>query len=141
MIDRLKKVLQDASDMLMDQAKGFSNTAREKSYEIIEDWLGVFPALEKYGLQLTSFALSIALSPALEAEMTGDHDKFSSETLDTILEEVKGDPALTSVFTTIKTTYSLHRRTKASLPDPPILTIKIRISPEIKVYLGEPIIE
>jgi hypothetical protein len=46
-----------------------------------------------------------------------------------------------SVMNTIKTTYSLHRRIYATLKDPLIVKVKIRISPEIKVFLGEPIIQ
>ncbi|MCB0595643.1 MAG: hypothetical protein KDD28_16230, partial [Phaeodactylibacter sp.] len=92
-------------------------------------------------LEITSLSLSVALSPALEVELVGKHEKFSRERLDEIVYEVRKSPALTSVFTTVRTTYNLHRRTYANLSDPLVVKIRIRLSPEIKVYIGKPVIE
>lgn len=141
MIDRFKKAIQDASDLLREQASQIGDSARKGSFKVIEDWLKIFPALELYGLEITSFALSVAINPALEVELKADHHQFPTERLNEILTEVKGSTGLTSVFSTIKTTYGLHRQTAASLRDPLIVKIHIRLSPEIKVYIGEPIID
>lgn len=141
MISKIKNALQDASDALKAQASSIGEGAREKSFQLIEDWLQVFPKLEIAGLKVNSFALSVAISPALEVELESLHEKFSNDRLDELMKEHKGNPALFSVFQTIKTAYSLHRRTYADLTDPLIVKIKIRLSPEIKVYIGKPLIE
>jgi len=141
MIDKFKKAIQEASDLLRDQVGALGDSARDNSFKIIEDWLQIFPALELYGLKITSFALSVAINPALEVELKGEHEQFPTDRLNEILQECKGSTGLTSVFSTIKTTYGLHRRTAASIRDPLIVKVRIRLSPEIKVYIGEPIID
>jgi hypothetical protein len=141
MLDKIKQALQEAGDLLKDQATAFGEGAKEKSYQLIDDWLKVFPQLELYGLEITSFSLSVALSPALEVELVSKHEKFPKERLDQIIAENKGKAALLSVFTTIKTTYQFHRRIYANLREPLIVKIRIKISPEIRVFIGEPIIQ
>lgn len=141
MIDKIKQALQEAGDMLKDQASSIGEGAKEKSYRLIDDWLKVFPQLEVYGLEITSFSLSVAISPALEVELVSKHEKFPKERLDQIIAENKGKAALLSVFTTIRTTYQLHRRIYATLREPLIVKIRIRLSPEIRVFIGEPVIQ
>lgn len=141
MIDKVQKALQEASLYLKEQAGTLGGSAREKAYQVIDDWLAVFPKLENYGLKMNSCALSVAISPALEVELLGDHPQFPPERLDEIVQEVKGDAALLSVFTTIRTTYNIHRKINPILNEPLIVKVKVRLSPEIKVYVGEPMIE
>ncbi len=141
MIDKLKKALQEATDLIKEQASNLGEGAKERSYQLIEEWLKVFPKLEIYGLEITSFALSVALSPALEVELKGDHKDFSMERLNEIIAENRGSTAFISVFNTIRMTYTLHRKVYATLTEPLIVKIKIRLSPEIKVYIGKPLIE
>ena len=141
MIDKIKKTLQDVTDVIKEQASSLGEGAKEKSYQVIEDWLKIFPMLEVYGLEMTSFALSVAISPALETELIGSHKNFTLERLNEILAKEGKNPAMFSVFNTIKSTYSLHRKTYASIQEPLIVKIKIRISPEIKVFIGKPQIE
>lgn len=141
MLDKLMRTLQEAGDMLRDQASSISEGAKDKGYQIIDDWLQIFPKLEIYGLEITSFALSVAISPSLEVEMRSKHATFPQERLERIIEENRKSTLIASVFTTIKTTYALHRKTYGSLRDPLIVKIKIRLSPEIKVILGQPALE
>ncbi len=141
MLDKIQRAFQEATEAIKEQASNIGDSAKEKTYRLIEEWLKIFPKLEIYGLQMTSFSLGVALSPSLEVELKGDHPKFSTERLNEILEENKGNAAMFSVFNTIKMAYSLHRRTYANLEEPLIVKIKIRLSPEIKVYIGKPIIE
>ena len=131
------KAIQDATDMLKEQASNIGEGAKEKSYQLIEDWLQIFPRLQQYGLRVNSFALQVAISPALEAELVGHHVEFSMDSLDAILNSCKGNPALTSVFTAIRTTYLLHSKTNLPLIEPLIVRIRIKLTPEIKVYLGK----
>jgi len=141
MKDKFQKAWLDASSFIKDQASNIGDSAKEKAYALIHEWMSVFPKLEEYGLEMSSFALSIAISPAVEVEMTGLHEQFTMERIDEILKECKQKPALQSVFTTIKSTYSLYDRMGKPYTDPLILKIRIRISPEIRVYIGLPLIE
>ena len=141
MIEKIWKSIQEASSTLLAQADELGKGAREKAYALIEEWLAVFPRLEAAGLELTSFSLGLAISPSLEVEFRGQHEDFTEEKLERLLQEHLTSTALTSVFKTIRTAYKLHQRMGSALRDPLILKIKIRISPEIKVFLGEPIIQ
>jgi len=141
MIDKLKQALQEAGELLKDQASNFGEGAKERSYQLIDDWLKVFPQLELYGLEITSFALSVAISPSVEVELMSKHDKFPKERLDEIIAENKGKAAIISVFSTIRTAYQFHRKIYANLREPLIVKIRIRLSPEIQVFIGEPIIQ
>lgn len=141
MVNKIKKALQDVTDLIKDQTTSLSEGAKERTYQLIEEWLQIFPKLEIYGLQINSFGLSVAISPALEVELIGDHKNFSEERLKQILEENKGSTAMTSVITTIRTAYSLHRKTYANLREPLIVKIKVKITPEINVIIGEPLIQ
>lgn len=141
MLDKIQKALQDVTDTIKTQAGSIGDSAKEKTYRLIEEWLKIFPKLEIYGLQITSFSLGVALSPSLEVELKGDHENFPTARIDEILDENKGSAAMYSVFNTIKMAYNLHRQTYANLEDPLIVKIRIRLSPEIKVYIGKPIIE
>jgi len=140
-MDKIRAAINEASAFLKEQAGTLGDSAKERSYQLIEEWLQIFPRLEIYGLEITSFSLSFAISPALEVELKGDHEKFPTERLNKIIEENPNSTALRSVFSAIRSTYSMHRRIYASLEDPLIVKIRVRLSPEIKVYIGKPIIE
>lgn len=140
MIDKIKKAIQDVGGTLRDQANQFGEGAKEKTYELIEEWLAIFPKLEIYGLEITSFALGVGINPSLEVELRGKHEDFPKERIQEIIDENKGSTGIVSVFTTIRTTYGMHRRIYASLKDPLIVKIKIQLLPEIKVFIGEPLI-
>lgn len=141
MIDKIKKALQDASEVIKEQTSSIGEGAKERTYQLIEEWLQIFPKLEIYGLRVNSFALSLGLSPALEAELLATHDKFGPERLQQIIDENKGSAALVSVFTTIKTAYYFHRKTYADMREPLIVKIRIRLSPEIQVFIGQPLVQ
>lgn len=141
MIDKIVKTLQDAGDSLREQASNIGTGAKEKTYTMIEDWLKVFPQLEIYGLKVESFALGVALSPSLEVDLKGAHADFSEKRLEELLAKEENSTALRTVLSTIKTTYSLHRRIYADLQEPLIVKIRVRISPEVKVFIGEPLIQ
>jgi len=141
MIDKIKRTIKELSDTVQEQATTFGASARERSFEMIEEWLRIFPKLEMYKLEITSFSLGVAISPSLEVELVGKHEDFSQERLQEILTENKGSTGVTLVFNTIKTAYSLHRKTYAALNDPLIVKIKVKISPEVQVFIGEPLIQ
>jgi hypothetical protein len=136
MIDKIKQTIKDMTDAIQEQASSLGESAKEKGYQIIEEWLQIFPKLEVYKLNITSFTLGVAISPSLEVELVGKHEDFTKERLQQILQEVSTNAALKLVFNTIHTTYNLHRRTYATLRDPLIVRIKIKLAPEVRVTIG-----
>lgn len=141
MIDKIKQTIKELSTVVQEQAGSLGTSARDRSFEIIDEWLRIFPKLELYGLEITSFSLGVAISPSLEVELVGKHEDFTTERLEEILAENRGSTAFRLVFNTIKTAYSLHRKTYAALRDPLIVKIKVKISPEVQVFIGEPRIQ
>ncbi len=141
MIDKIVKTIQDAGESIREQAGNLGTGAKEKTYQLIDDWLKVFPQLEIYGLKVESFALGVALSPSLEVDLKGSHKDFTLERLDEILAKPDSNGALRTVISTIKTTYGLHRRIYADLREPLIVKVRIKLSPEVKVFIGEPLIQ
>ena len=137
MIDRLMKAVQSAGDVVVEQVNTLGNSAKEKGYELIEEWLNAIPLLEACGLKVTGFALGVSISPMMELEFSGKHSDFSSETIDEILLKHKGNTVVQAIFNIIKTAYRLNLKVNAPLDDPLIVKAKVRISPEIKVLIGQ----
>ena len=140
MIDQLKQKLQQLSDTLAEQATNLGDSAKEKTFGLMEDWVQVFPKLEAYGLLITSFGLSMGLSPALEVEMRGQITNFSEEKLNAILADNKDNRPITSVFKAIQMTVDLHNKIGATCPDPLLVKVKVKIPPEVQVFLGTTVI-
>ena len=138
MINKLFEGLQQAGEVIKEQAENIGGMTKEKTYEIIEDWLKIFPLLQESGLEVTSFGLSIALSPSLEVEMRGNHSDFTDERIKEILEENKDSRALSSVMSAIKTTYNLYQKANLPMREPLLVRMSIKITPEVNVFIGTP---
>ncbi|RME95378.1 MAG: hypothetical protein D6772_13290 [Bacteroidetes bacterium] len=141
MIDKVIKALQDAGESLREQTAHIGTGAKEKAYQLIEDWLQVFPQLEAHGLVVKSFALGLALSPSLEVDMVGKHADFTPEKLAALLATKQTEQGVRTVLSAIRTTYRMHQRIGAPLQEPLIVKVRIKLSPEVKVFLGEPVIQ
>ncbi|MEM1327383.1 MAG: hypothetical protein AAGI23_15575 [Bacteroidota bacterium] len=140
MIDQFKQMMQDASDVVRQQVQNVGNNAKEKAYDLIEEWLKILPILEAERLDMNSFSLSVAINPALEVELVGKNEDFTIERLDRLRQKYKGKLPLQAVFSTIRTTYIMHSKINAPLKNPLIVKIKVRLTPEINVFIGEPLI-
>ena len=139
MLKNIKKTISDASDALKEQAQNVSDSLKEKSYALIEDWIKIFPSLENYGLKITSFGLSMGINPALNVELRGEIENFNTERLIQIIDENKGNQPLTTVFKAIKTTFDWHKRTRSEGEfDAVVLKLSVKLAPEVMVYLGTP---
>lgn len=138
MFDKFKSTIQQAGDAIREQAENFGDAAREKTMQLIEDWLKIFPKLEAYGLTVSSFGICMALSPSLEVELQGDADDFSHERIKEILDANADDKAIQMVFKTIQTTLDWHRKIGAKHFDFLLIKLIVKITPEVKVYLGAP---
>lgn len=139
--DMLDDILDGARRAVAGLASTVGEGTRDKTNKLIEDWLEIFPTLETYGLRMTSFGMALAISPSLNVELVGRHEDWNEEALRERMALHKGETALTMVFTAIRTAYRLQRQTKAPLQDPLILKVIVRITPEVRVVLGEPVLE
>ncbi len=164
MLDKFKKSINDATDSLKTQAAQLTDSVKERTTEftdavkekttelsdavkdktnqLFDDWLKIFPNLEDYGLKVMSFGFCMGISPALDVELRGSAADFSPDRLAIILAEVEGNRALSTVFKAIKTTYTLHAKTGSDYHHFDVILIKlsIKITPEVMVYLGKPLL-
>lgn len=131
---------QNAGAALKEKAAGVSQAAMDHTIGAIEKWLEEFPKIEEYGLQVTNFAFVMGLSPALEVELSGSHTTFPPEKFAEILENNKSGSLTGMVFGAIKTAYRLHGKISKTLEEPLIVKIKLSLSPEISVFVGQPFI-
>lgn len=137
----LDDLLDSARRAVSGLADSVGEGARGKTNQIIEDWLHIFPQLAEYGLAITSFSMGLAISPSLNVELLGSHADWEEAAIQQRLAAHKGETAITMVLTTIRTAYRLQKQTKAELRDPLILKIIIKITPEVRVVLGQPVLE
>lgn len=141
MFDKFKQTITHAGDVLKEQATSIGEAAREKGNQIIDTWISVLPKLEAYGFKTTYFAFAVSINPTLEIELQSNAAAFPMGRIQAILEENKGSSPVNLVFNAIKSTLLLHQRARIDLIDPLTVKIKVRLSPEIRVSLGNPIIE
>ncbi|MCP9237241.1 hypothetical protein [Lewinella sp. JB7] len=137
----LDDILDGARKAMAGLASTVGEGTREKTNKLIEDWLEIFPTLSTYGLTITSFSMALALSPSLNVELLGSHSDWTEENIKERMANHRGETAILTVFTAIRTAYRLQRQTKAPLMDPLILKIIIRLTPEVRVVLGQPVLE
>lgn len=137
MIDKVKKTILQAGDLLKEQAGNLGDTALDRLIDIFEDWAEVFPDLVTYGFSLVNFSLSVGLSPGMTIFMAGKTEDFSEERLKELLEENAGNKTMLSVLKTVQTTTSLYEKTTLEPCENMYLKIVIGIPPEIKVTFGE----
>ena len=137
--EKAKETTTQLTVAVKEKANSVSDAIKDKTMGLIDDWLKIFPNLEKHGLIITSFGISMSISPVLEVELRGEAEDYSVEKLDEILEEVKGNNALTTVFKTVRMTYEWHKKTGGDCYfDKIYLKLTVGISPQVMVYLGEP---
>ncbi len=137
--DSAKETSLQLTTAVKEKATSVTDAIKDKTLSMVDDWLKIFPNLEQYGFIITSFGISMSISPVLEVELRGEAEDFSVEQLDVILEEVKGNNALTTVFKTVRMTYDWHRKTGGDCYfDKVYIKLTVGISPQVMVYLGEP---
>ena len=137
MIDKVKKTILQAGDLIREQAGNLSDTTLDRLIDIFEDWAEVFPDLVTYGFSLVNFSLSVGLSPGMTIFMSGKTEDFPEERLKELLEENAGNKTMLSVLKTVQTTTNLYKKTTLEPCENMYLKIVIGIPPEIKVTFGE----
>ena len=138
MINKIQESLQQAGEALKDQITGLSDTAKEKTYAVIDDRLKILPPLQEYGLVITSFGLELSLNPSLEVELKGKVSDFTDEKIEEILQENKNNRELSSVISAIKATLGFYKKA-GDLPAKPLFVkLNIGVPPRVQVFLGAP---
>lgn len=151
MFNKIKKSLTDAggnlidqagviTDSIKEQANNLSENAKEKANAVIQTWVGNLPLLESYGLKNIYFGITMSLSPSLELEMKGNREDFSVETLEKILAENKGNSTVTIIFSAIKNAVKMYESAGIEKHSNMYVKIAVRLSPEVKVAFGTPIV-
>ncbi|MFZ1454454.1 MAG: hypothetical protein WAT46_00325 [Saprospiraceae bacterium] len=72
------------------------------------------------------------------AELKGNTSDFTTDRIAQLLEENKDVKTVKFFLNVIKTTLALHQKTKAPTKEVLIVKIEVKLSPEIKVFLGKP---
>jgi hypothetical protein len=136
-LNTLLETARNAGAAIKEKAVGVGQSAVDSTVEAIERWLEEFPRIESYGLKISSFSFIMRLSPSLDVELRGKHAAFTRERLDEILAENKSTSLTGMVFAAIRTAYRLHGKIASKPQDPIIVKIRLSLSPEISVFIGE----
>jgi len=149
MLKNILKTLQGTGEIVIEKASEMNDAAkekfnsakeqtREKVLSVIEDWVELLPKLMNIGFEMTSFGISMSLSPCMLTEFKGKTDDFNEERIRELIELYKDDKLLTLFLNVIKTTFLLHKKTNADMKDDLIVRLEVKLSPEIKVFIGQP---
>ncbi len=138
MLKNIFNTLQDAGVLVMDKASELNDAAKEKIMSTIDEWVEILPKIQVLGFEMTSFGVSMSISPVLMAELKGNTSDFTTDRIAQLLEENKDVKTVKFFLNVIKTTLALHQKTKAPTKEVLIVKIEVKLSPEIKVFLGKP---
>ena len=139
MKDKIQRTFTSITEAISDTLDSLKESAKEKGQMFVDDWLQVFPELEAMGLQITSFGVVLALGPSLEVEMTGPSSAFSDERIEALLKEHELNQYVTLVLKTIRTTRQMHKKLgKGEIYDDLLVKVRVKVPPEVRVYLGPP---
>jgi hypothetical protein len=140
MLKNIIKTLQDTGDLVKEKAGELNESAKEKIMSGIEDWIEILPKIKALGFETTAFGISMSISPCLNVELKGKTADFTEEKIKEYLEMFKTDKTLKLFLSVLKTTIVLHKKSKAELKEDIFVRIDVKLSPEIKVYIGQPCI-
>jgi hypothetical protein len=140
MLKNIIKTLQDTGDLVKEKAGELNESAKEKIMSGIEDWIEILPKIRALGFETTAFGISMSISPCLNVELKGKTSDFTEEKIREYMEMFKTDKTLKLFLNVLKTTIVLHKKSKAELKEDVFVRIDVKLSPEIKVYIGQPCI-
>jgi poly-D-alanine transfer protein DltD len=150
MFKDILKSIQETSEMVMEKATELNETAKEKikeakdqtkekAFGIIEEWVEMVPQLTQMGLELTSFGVSMSISPRLLIELKGDPKLFTKERIANLALKHEEDRSIKLFLKVLDSSLSLHQKTKQNLPEDMYVRIEVKLSPEINVFIGKPL--
>ena len=138
MFDKIKQTINTAGETLKEQAASLGEAAKAKGFQIIEGWISTLPKLEAYGFKTIYFSMAVSINPTLEVEMQSVFQDFPLGRVEAILAENKRSGPVNLVFTALKTTILLHEKARIDPLNPLTVRITVRLSPEVRVSLGQP---
>lgn len=138
MVDKILNLLDDAKNNIKNQAENISASAKNQYEKMVEDWIQIIPQIEESGLQLYSFSFSASLNPSIDAEFRGKCEFFPLEKWEELISLNEKNKSLTLVYNTLKSTFKMYHKIKPEMPEDFYLRLRIKLSPEIRVYIGEP---
>lgn len=137
MFDKIINLIDEAKSNIKQQADNISAGARQQYEKMVDDWIQIIPEIEGSGLTLYSFSLGASLNPSIDAEFKGKCIDFPISKWDELIALNEKNKSLSLVFNTLKTTFKMYGKIKNEMPEEFYLRIRIRISPEVRVFLGE----
>jgi 16S rRNA C967 or C1407 C5-methylase (RsmB/RsmF family) len=138
MVDKILNLLDDAKNNIKNQAENISASAKNQYEKMVEDWIKIIPQIEESGLQLYSFSFSASLNPSIDAELRGKCVDFPLEKWEELISLNEKNKSLSLVYNTLKSTFKMYHKIKQEMPEDFYLRLRIKLSPEIRVYIGEP---
>lgn len=139
MKEKISRTFTQITEAINDSLNSLKDSAKEKGQAFIDDWLQVLPELEAMGLEITSFGISLAISPSMDVEMRGAAAAFTDIRLDQLIAEYSENNYVLLVLKAIRTARKMHRRIgKDDLQEDIHLKITVKVTPEVRVYFGRP---
>ncbi len=138
-MDQLKNKVLESINKLKEQVNQIGENTKEKSIELVENWVQTIPILESEGLELKSFTAGLSISPSAQFELIGKSDDYTLKHIDSLLQKYKGKTILSAIFNTMRLSRRLYDKLERPILEPLVLRINARISPEIQVQFGLPI--
>jgi len=141
MKDKIQETYTQLTKAIADSLNDMKASAKKKSRAFIDDWLQVLPEFEAMGLEITSFGVALAISPALEVEMTGPSSAFTEDRLEELMKQHELNNYVMLVLKTIRTTRKMHKKLgKDEIYESIFIKIRVKVPPEVRVYFGRPVI-
>jgi hypothetical protein len=138
MKNEIQKAVSQIASTLKETLSDLGDSAKEKSLSVIDNWLDVFPELESMGLVITSFGVSLAISPGLEVELSGPAGLFDHGKLQEYRQKYEKDLQVSTVLRAIQTTKQMYHKLGKKTSDEIYLKIKVKVPPEVGVFFGKP---
>ncbi len=140
MKQQFQQALSQVVATLKETITDVGNSAKEKTIGVIDSWLEVFPELEKMGLEITNFGVTLALIPALEVELSGPPGLFDGGRLETLRDQYQDNAHVSLILRAIHTAKLMYHRLGRENTDEIFLKIRVKLPPEVGVYFGRPAI-
>jgi hypothetical protein len=138
--EQLQKAVSQVTSTVKETITDLGDSAKEKTITLIESWLEVFPILESMGLSITNFGVTLAISPAMDVELSGPPGLFDGDKLEQYKEQYHDDARVKTVLRAIQSAKLMYHKLGKQESEEIFLKIRVKIPPEVGVYFGRPAI-
>ena len=141
LIRRVNNQIVTAFEKLYEQVFVVGRLTRDKIEGLIYSWVNVFPELESHHLRVSSYGVNVGMTPSLDVELIGDPAIINEQSLPGIISDLGGNRPAVTVFRAIQKSIQWHRKMSIQTPyDRIYVKLLVSATPEIKVYLGTPVL-